>query len=185
MRLWQFFRKRVSGVAIALLFSASACCEAQSLEQFAKDHLPAGMELAHPAFAGTFGPVGRHIVVLYRPAGEDGEFKGTVYLGSERPHELPPMGLIPNQFTIDVKAVFFENAAGGPEPELFVLYAYHRNGSEADDSHACQVYQWRNDHFERVPAVEAKVAGLATASAVRQRLRRAIPSLKKPVGGPK
>jgi hypothetical protein len=168
-----------------MLLFAAAACEGQPLEQFAKDHLPAGMELAHPPVAGTFGPVGRHIVLLYRPAGETGEFKGTVYLDSQRPYELPPAALIPNQPPIEVKAVFFDNAAGGPDPELLVLFAYRRNSSETHENHGCHVYLWRGDHFERVPDVEKKVAGLSTASAVRERLRRAIPTLKRPVGGAK
>ena len=68
------------------------------------------------------GPPGRHIVLLYRPqAGDDsGEFKGTVLLGRERPQQLPPLALIPNQFAIEVKAVFFEQAVGGIEPELLI-----------------------------------------------------------------
>jgi len=42
------------------------------------------MELAHPVVAGSFGPAGRHIVMLYRPDGEDIEFQGTVYLEGKR-----------------------------------------------------------------------------------------------------
>ena len=175
--------------ALFLSLATLALCygQSQSLEQFAQSHLPKGMELAHPPVAGSFGPSGRHIVLLYRPEADDtGEFKGTVYLGGERPHDLPPLALIPNQFAIEVKAIFFEQTAGSVEPALFILYGYHRNGSEADDGHACAVYQWRDNHFVRSRDTENKVARLATASAVRLRLRQLIPTLKKQAtGGPK
>ncbi len=175
---------RWSRFSVSKLFLTSALAlSAQNLEQFATERLPKGAELAHPVVAGSFGPPGRHIVMLFR-SGENvddsGEFQGIVYLDSQRPQTLPPMGLIRGQFATEVKAVFFENASGGPEPELFILYAYHRNGSTADDSHACLVYKWQDGHFVRVGEVERKVAGLATASAVRQRVRRAIPTLRKP-----
>ena len=159
-----------NGIALAVL-----CAAAQDLDQFAKAHVPAGMELAHPAVPGTFGPAGRHIVVLYRPESDDSaEFKGIVFLNGERPQPLPPLGLVPNQFAIEVKAVFFDST------QLFILYGYHRNGSQADDSHACAVYRWRDTEFVHVPDVERKIVGLSTAAAVRQRLRRAIPTLRRP-----
>ncbi len=160
----------LAGIAVAVLFAA-----AQDLEGFAKSHLPAGTELAHPVVAGAFGPAGRHIVLLYRPESDDSsEFQGMVFLNGERPQPLPALGLVPNQFAVEVKAVFFDGA------QLFVLYGYHRNGSQADDSHACAVYRWRDTEFLRVPDVERKIVGLSTAAAVRERLRRAVPTLKRP-----
>ena len=132
------------------------------------------MELAHPAVVGSFGPPGRHTLLLYRPQFEDGEFKGTVYLGGGGEHfsELPALGLIPGHFATEVEAVFFDKAGpGGTGLDLFVLYSYHRNGSESDDGHACAVYRWRGDRFVSLPDVEKRIAGLATAAAVRKRLR--------------
>ncbi|HEY3740270.1 MAG TPA: hypothetical protein VGL53_10520 [Bryobacteraceae bacterium] len=163
-------------ILLSLSLAAALCLgAAQNLEQFAKAHLPNGMELAHPPLEGSFGPPGRHIVLLYRPELEDGEFKGTVYLDGDRPRDLPPMGLIPNQFAIDVKAVFFEKAeAHAAGPALIILYGYHRNGSESDDSSACLIYQWRDNQFVRLPELEKKVASLTTASAVRKRLRQIV-----------
>jgi hypothetical protein len=162
-----------------------ALCPAQDLDQFAKAHLPEGMDLAHPAVSGAFGPVGKHVVLLYRPHLSDGEFKGVVYVaGREKGIDLPAVGLIPNQFTIEVKAVFFEKLPGDSTPDLLILYGYHRNGSEADDSNACLVYQWRGNQFVRVPDVENKIVSLATADAVRKRLRQQpAPSPKKPALG--
>ena len=155
------------GIALALLV-------AQDLEGFAKAHLPPGAGLAHPPVSGAFGPAGKHIVLLYRDDPDDsGEFRGTVYLDGRRPQQLPPLGLIANQFAVDVKAVFFASK------DLLVLYGYHRNGSEADDSHACAVYRWNGSGFIRVSDVEHKIAGLATASAVRQRLGRLSPTMNK------
>jgi hypothetical protein len=176
-----------------MLFSLSvlAICQGQDLNVFAKAHLPSGMELAHPPVAGSFGPPGQHIVVLYRPEGDEaGEFQGTVYLGGkgELPSKLPPLGLIPNQFAIEVKAVFFEKVPGigSAQPALIILYSYHRNGSETDDSHACAVYQWRDHQFVRLPDTEKKIATLSTAAAVRRRLRQSLPTPDKPAtGGPK
>src|SRR4051812_38967220 len=107
--------------SIFVSLSLVAFCQGQNLEQFAQAHLPAGMELAHPAVSGSFGPAGRHTVMLYRPTGDDGEFKGVVYVEGKRAYELPALGLIPNQFAVEVKSVFFENAAGGSRPELFIL----------------------------------------------------------------
>jgi hypothetical protein len=158
-----------------IVLAAAALAATQDLEQFAKAHVPTGSELAHKPVAGTFGPPGRHIVLLHRPESDDaGEFRGTVFLNGERPQTLPPLDLIPNQFAIEVKAVFFDSA------QLFILYGYHRNGSQADDSHACAVYRWRDTEFVRVPDVERKIVGLSTAAAVRQRLRLAVPTLKRP-----
>ena len=108
--------------------------------------------------------------MLYRPASDDGEFKGIVYVEGKRPYMLPGLGLIPNQFAIEVQAVFFEKAAGGSEQELLILYSYHRNGSESDDGHACAVYQWSNNQFVRLPGEEKKVLNLATAAEVRRRI---------------
>jgi hypothetical protein len=158
-----------------IVLVAAALAANQDLEQFAKAHLPAGSELAHPPVAGSFGPPGRHIVLLHRPeSDDDGRFRGTVFLNGERPQALPSLDLIPNQFATEVKAVFFDDS------QLFILYAYHRNGSQADESHACAVYRWRGTEFVSAPDVERKIAGLSTAAAVRQRLRRAVPTLKRP-----
>jgi hypothetical protein len=141
------------------------------------------MELAHPPVGGSFGPAGRHIVLLYRPQGDDGEFKGVVYLAGEQPSDLPPLDLIPNHFTVEVEAVFFERAEIAAEPSLIILYSYHRNGSDSADGHACAIYSWRGNQFVRLMEVEKKVASLSTASAVRQRLRESVPSPSKRVSG--
>jgi hypothetical protein len=158
----------------AIFLLTALCATAQDLEQFAKAHLPEGMEFAHPPVTGFFGPPGKHVVLLYRPRRDEGEFKGVVYLDrSDKGFDLPPMGLIPNQFAIEVKAVFFEKPAAAAAADLFILYAYHRNGSDADDGTACLVYRWQDRQFVRVPELEKKVTSLATADAVRRRLRSA------------
>jgi hypothetical protein len=134
--------------------------------------LPPGDALAHPAIEGSFGPAGKHILLLSRLVNDDGEFKGTVYLNGDKPSALPEIGLIPNQFAIEVKAVFFEKPPGAANLDLLILYGYHRNGSESDDGHACLIYRWRGHNFVRVEELEKKVANLDTAAAVRRRLRQ-------------
>jgi len=151
-------------------------CLGQDLAEFAKSHLPDGTELAHPPVAGSFGPAGKHIVLLYRPMNDSGEFKGSVYIGGERASELPEIGLIPNQFAIEVQSVFFEKPPAGASADLFILYAYHRNGSESDDGYACLIYRWRDNRFVRVNDLEKKVTNLPTAAAVRRRLRQIHPN---------
>ena len=155
----------------------------ETLQAFAAKQIPPGMKFAHPAVEGQFGSPGRHVVLLYRPADDTGEYRGTVLMAAPagyKRYELPSLELIPNQFDIEVKSVFFESVTSGPERELFVLYAYHRTGGTSDDGHACAVYQWRDDQFVRLEEVEKRIAGLATAAAIRMRLRPP-PAVRKSV----
>lgn len=56
-----------------------------------------------------------------------------------------------------------------------MLYSYHRNGSQQDDSHGVYVYDWTGRDFVSLDAVGAKLAGLDTAAKVRARLRTLTP----------
>ena len=146
-----------------------------SFDDFGKTVLPAGRELAHPVVAGDFGPGKGNLVVLHQAAsGSDRNFAGVVLSGGPaeyRAWTLPPLRLIPGQFEIEILAVFFANANRNPDPELFVLYSYHRNGSQDDDGFAVAAYEWKGNGFAELP-LAAKLTGLKTAAAVKQKLKQ-------------
>lgn len=168
-------------VLTACLFLAA--CDAQqvrrapgmSLADLGKSILPAGRQLAHPVVTGDFGPGKGNVVVLHQAAsGSDRNFGGVVLTGGPavyRSCTLPPLNLLPGQFEIEILAVFFANANRDPAAELFVLYSYHRNGSQEDDGFAVAAYEWKGGTFAALP-LAAKLAGLSTAAAVKARLKQ-------------
>ncbi len=166
--------------AYLLLFAAAAVERpaGESLAAFAKRLTPAGRELAHAPLEGAFGPGAGNVVLLWRKAdAADTNYSGEVLVPaaagsrSYARHALPPMREIPGHFEIEVAAVFYANADRDAALELIVLYSYHRNGSQADDSHGVSVYDWTGRGFVSLDVIGGKLAGLDTAAKVRARLR--------------
>jgi hypothetical protein len=145
------------------------------LRTFAARILPKATELAHLPLEGRFGPGAGNIVLLFRRTDDvNSNYTGWVLVPAAASkytrHVLPEMREIPGHFQIEVQAVFYANADSDPASELFVLYSYHRNGSQDDDSSAVAVYDWTGKEFVSLEALEKKLAGLKTAAAVRRAL---------------
>ena len=119
----------------------------EPLRAFAARILPKGMELAHQPVEGRFGPGAGNVVMLFRRTDDaDSNYIGWV-LTPQAKHVLPKMREIPAHFQIEVQSVFYANADSDAAAELFVLYSYHRNGSQDDDSTAVYVYDWTGKEF--------------------------------------
>jgi hypothetical protein len=153
--------------------------EREPLGKFAARLLPKGTEVAHSVLEGRFGPGPGNIVLLFRRTDDvNTNYTGWVLVpsgagpGKYVKHVLPKMREIPGHFYIEVQAVFYANADADPAPELLVLYFYHRNGSQDDDSSATYVYRWTGSGFASLEAVERQLVGLKSAAAVRARLPR-------------
>ena len=143
---------------------------------FAARLLPQDRELAHTVVEGTFGPGPGNIVILFRARNDvNTNYTGWVLVpaGSSRyrKYELPAMPEIPSRFEITVNAVMFANADKDAAREMLVLYSYHRNGSEDDDSNAVHAYDWTGRGFTGMAGIDRNLAGLKTAAAVRRKLK--------------
>ncbi len=153
----------------------------EPLGRFAARVLPKGTELAHQPLEGRFGPGAGNVVLLFRQTGAvDSNYTGWVLVPANAASRatytkfpLPKMREIPAHFEISVEAVFFANADSDAAPELIVLYSYHRNGSQDDDSTGCYVYHWTGKEFVSMEALERELAGFKSAAAIRAKLARA------------
>src|SRR5437660_6437158 len=158
--------------------------DGEPLTDFCQRIVPAGMEFAHPPLQVKIGPVSNNIVVLFRLTDNTNEnFTGWVLVPdtsnahSYTKYVLPPMFEAPDSFSIEIKAVFGAQLANQAGRDLVVLYEYHRNGRPQDSGHASYVYYWTGKDFQLRDKLWEKLAGLRTASAVRQKLRT-LPQLK-------
>ena len=152
----------------------------ETLAHYAARILPPGSELAHTPLEGRFGPGARNTLILFRATNDvNTNFSGWVMVPgtSGAPakltrHTLPAMREIPGHFEIAVEAVFYANADSDPAPELFVIYSYHRNGSQDDDARATAVYDWDGHGFLSLEPLEEQIAGFKTVAAIRAKLAR-------------
>lgn len=135
-------------------------------------------ELAHPAVEVSLPSSPHSVVVLAQPKDDvNTNYQGwvavPVHTGScgYRIYELPPMMEPPAAFDIKVMSVFGATSEAGKR-YLVVLYRYHKNGSEQDSGYASYVYKWQENKFESQQKLSDQVAGLSSAAAVRNRLRR-------------
>ena len=176
--------RRPTAWSLILLASATAVAAQETITRqpkeapadFAARLLPQATELAHTVVEGTFGPGAGNIVILFRARDNvNTNYTGWVLVpaGSSRyrKYELPAMPEIPSRFEITVSAVMFANADKDPARELLVLYAYHRNGSEDDDSNGVHAYDWTGRGFTAMTGMDRNLAGLKTAAAVRRKLK--------------
>jgi hypothetical protein len=171
--------------ALCLIFAVTGQCTArdavtrrpgESTTDLVSRLLPKGTELAHPPVTGTFGPGPGNIVVLFRTANDTNtNYTGWVLVpagaGKFHHYVLPAMPEIAGQFEITVEAIVFANADNDSRRELLVLYSYHRNGSEQDDSHAVHAYKWDGRAFVAMEKLDEQLAGLKDAASVRRKLK--------------
>lgn len=136
-------------------------------------------ELAHPAVEVSLPSSPHSVVVLAQPKDDvNTNYQGWVAVPVHtascgyRVYELPPMTEPPAAFDIKVMSVFGATSQA-TKRYLVVLYRYHKNGSEQDSGYASYVYQWQENKFESQQKLSDQVAGLSSASAVRNRLRKA------------
>lgn len=150
--------------------------EKSSADDFARSAIPAGRELAHPVVEGAAGPTPASIVAIHQATRDvtDRNFQGLVLAGGPKSYRalpLPALDLAPGQFEIEVLSVFLANANRDARQEIFVLYTYHRNGSQEDDGFATAVYEWNGKAFAN-SAVAAQLTGLKTQASIRARLKK-------------
>lgn len=152
---------------------------AESPKDFALRVIPTKTELAHSVVEGAFGPQGKNVVILFTQTESAGSnYRGWVMVpiseqsNSYKKYILPEMDEIEGHFEIAVQAVFFANADKDTEQELLVLYEYYRNGSGDESAYAVYAYDWNGSGFTSLEKVRDKLVGLATARAVRQKLKR-------------
>ncbi len=148
----------------------------EALESFAKRIIPPKTDLVHTVVEGKFGGFAKAIVLFFDNTDKlSAGFTGWVLAlnadGSYKKYVLPKIEAIPGQFEFSVNSVFFANADKDAQLELIVLYEQYRNGSGEDPFKGAFVYDWEANGFVSLSTVEAKLNKLATAKAVRLKLK--------------
>lgn len=149
----------------------------ERLETFVNNALPEKTHLAHKIVTAVFGPSGRNVVALVRPANTASNFTGIVLVPAHsrnrryKKYTLTPMQEIDGRFDITIKSIFTANADKDAEQELVVLYEYYLTGSGNDSGYAACVYDWNGRGFVTLGSVNDKLANLRTSAAVRDKLK--------------
>jgi hypothetical protein len=157
------------------------------LQKIANKFIPEGMVWAHQAVQGRFAEsaskdASRNIAVLYKKASGVGRYEGLVVVpqGSEAydRYKLPEPESIWSM--MDPIAVFFANADGDSENELFIIdKCYTGIGpTGARPFYRTRVYDWNGIAFSHVDSVSEKIGNANTGMAARARLRQFSETLK-------
>lgn len=148
----------------------------ESIKEFALRMIPAKTELAHDAIQGAFATSTKNLVILYSdPNAPSSVFSGLVLTPvTEDTYQkflLPIEAEIPGRFEITAEAVFFANADKDEQQELIIAYSIYRNGTGEKEGHAVHIFDWNGGKFVALTAIENKLSGLATAKAIRAKLK--------------
>lgn len=152
--------------------------ENESLTAFVKRIIPPDSELAYKIVTKNVAKGRALIVVLFRQKFSSSNYSGWVLTPSRSsPYlflkfVLPPMKEIENHFDIAVNGVFFEDINYNNRPELFILYEYHRAGSQMDDGYSIYVYELDANTFVILDKATKVLGGLKTEKAVRAKLKK-------------
>jgi hypothetical protein len=131
-----------------------------------------------PAFAAPLGPVPRTLLAVTnaRPAGgSHGGFAAIALIdsaGGWRAVRIPCFN--PDLWSAQLLAVLFENMDADSALETVIMATYS-SGIGADGAKEWPynfVLDWNGTGFVRLPKVERRIAGLATAAEVRRVLRK-------------
>ncbi len=145
----------------------------ESLEDFAKRIIPEGMQVAHKAFAGNFGPSQKSLVILFEADEAPKSYEGWVlapFGAGYKKYALPKPKLT---WSIEEpKAVFFANADKDSAQELFIIgECYTGIGpTGAQPFNRTRVYDWNGNGFTHLEALSKKIGTAATAAGVRKKL---------------
>ena len=167
-----FRRQEQPTMRTTLLFGAALACASLPAGLLAQ-HAPTASEraLAHRPVAGRAGPYAHATVVLRRTSDlPDGGFVGTLIIpggtlplaGPDEPTDL---------FLLDVTAVLFTPLQRGGRNGVVVLYNSSQIGPGHGTDRRALAYRVTAGAARRVPAVERRLEGAATAAVVRRRLQ--------------
>ena len=157
------------------------------LQKIANKFIPEGMVSAHEAVQGRFAePATKdsagNIVVVYQKESLEGGYQGLILIpqesGSYSRYQLPEP-----EYTwsmMDPIAVFFANADGDTENELFIIdKCYTGIGpTGARPFYRTRVYDWNGIAFSHVDAVSEKIGNANTVATAKAKLRQFSKTLK-------
>lgn len=145
----------------------------ETLDAFATRILPEGMQLAHPALEGDFGPGAGNIVMLF---GEKvpGAYAGWVLVPegeAYRQYEMPVPAHLWSWADWEVQAVTFAQVDADARPELLILSDFvSGSGPNATRVRSTWVYRWRAGEFSYLAEVTEALGSAFPARAVFERL---------------
>jgi len=145
----------------------------ETLDVFARRIIPDGMQLAHPALEGDFGPGAGNIVMLF---GETvpGPYAGWVLVPegeAYRQYDLPASAHLWSWAEWEVQAVTFALVDTDARPELLVLSDFASgSGPHATRVRYTWVYRWRAGEFQYLAEVTDALGSAFPARAVFERL---------------
>jgi len=151
------------------------------LQKIANKFIPEGMVSAHQAVQGRFAEsaskdASGNIAVLYKKGSGVGRYEGLVVVpqGSEAygRYKLPEPESIWSM--MDPIAVFFANADGDTENELFIIdKCYTGIGpTGARPFYRTRVYDWNGIAFSHVDSVSEKLGNAKTVATAKAKLRQ-------------
>ena len=184
------FTHFVLGAVIVCLLSGGAFGQGvveSDLQKIANKFIPEGMVSAHQAVQGRFAESATkdssgNIAVLYKKGSLEGGYQGLILIpqesGSYSRYQLPEP-----KFTwsmMDPIEVFFANADGDAENELFIIdKCYTGIGpTGARPFYRTRVYDWNGIAFFHVDSISERMGNASTAVAARARLRQFSKTLK-------
>jgi hypothetical protein len=149
------------------------------LQKFGEEFTPDGMEAAHKTVRGRFAESAStdgsgHVVVLSRPVSGVRTYRAAVVL-LRRADSFDYRQLPEPQSTwsmMEPTAVFFANADGDTENELFIIdECYTGIGPDgAKPFYRTRVYDWNGSGFAHLEDLSEKIGNLNTAPKVRTKL---------------
>lgn len=131
----------------------------------------AGLPPAQMVATGRAGPFAAATATVTRTGTlEAGGFTGTLDTGTGKRFTLPGPDDPAEFFIVEPRGILFAPIAAGRENGLVVLYNSSRIGPGNGTDHKALVYQVGTAGVTRQPAIEARLEGVATISAVRAKL---------------
>ncbi len=157
------------------------------LQKIANKFIPDGMVSAHEAVQGRFAESATkdsagNIVVVYKKGSLEGGYQGLILIpqesGSYSRYQLPEPESTWSM--MEPIAVFFANADGDTENELFIIdKCYTGIGpTGARPFYRTRVYDWNGIAFSHVDSVSERIGNANTTVAARARFRQFSKTLK-------
>ncbi|MCM3903247.1 MAG: hypothetical protein ND866_16185 [Pyrinomonadaceae bacterium] len=157
------------------------------LQKIANKSIPEGMVSAHEAVQGRFAGSATkdssgNIVVLYKKGSLAGRYQGLILIpqesGAYSRYQLPEPASTWSM--MDPSAVFFANADGDTENELFIIdKCYTGIGpTGASAFYRTRVYDWNGIAFSHVDSVSEKIGNANTVAMAKAKLRQFSKTLK-------
>jgi hypothetical protein len=151
------------------------------LQKIADKFIPDGMVSAHQAVQGKFAESASkdssgNIVVLYKKDAGGSKYEGLILTSQGSAaydrHELSDP--VSTWSMMEPTAIFFANADGDPENELFIIEeCFTGIGPEgAKPFYRTRVYDWNGSDFIHLESLSEKIGNGNTATKVRNKLRQ-------------